>query len=249
MLRELKFALRSLAKTPGFTIVAVLVLALGIGANTAIFSVMEATLLRPLPFPHAEQLVRVFESIDDTDSRVGTLSLSETTVRQWREHGRDIITDLAAADIGTATLGHDNGTPTRMLSATRISANFFSTLGQLPVLGRSFTADEDRPGGPRVVIVSYDFWQRELGGRPSALGQTITIDEAPATVVGIMPEHFRHPYLAEIWVPLAAHFDPAAPRSHYLYGVARLQPGVTVDQADAAFRRICASVNAMPLGR
>jgi predicted permease len=244
MLQELKLALRSLTKSPGFTAVAVLVLALGTGANTAIFSVVEATLLRPLPLPHPEQLVRVFESFDDSDTRVGTNNLSEMTVRQWREYGRDIITDLAAADISTATLGHDNGTPARTLHAARISANFFSTLGQLPVMGRSFTADEDRPGGPRVVIVGYDFWQRELGGRPSALGQTITLDQAPAIIVGIMPEHFRHPYLAEIWVPLAAAFDPAAPRGHYLYGAARLQPGVTVDQADAAFRRLCASVNA-----
>src|SRR5450432_2951663 len=113
MLQELKFALRSLTKAPGFTAVAVLVLALGIGANTAIFSVVEATLLRPLPFPHAEQLVRLYESFDDSDSRLGTLSLSELTIRQWREHGRDIISDLAAADISTATLGHDNGTPAR----------------------------------------------------------------------------------------------------------------------------------------
>jgi predicted permease len=246
VLQELKFAVRSLAKAPGFTAVAVLVLALGIGANTAIFSVVEATLLRPLPFPHPEQLVRVYESFDDADTRMGTLNLSEMTVRQWREHGRDIITELAVAEGASSavTLGHDNGTPARTLSAARISANFFSTLGQRPALGRSFTADEDRPGGPRVVIVGYDFWQRELGGRPSAIGQTITLDQAPATIVGIMPEHFRHPYLAEIWVPLAAAFDPAAPRGHYLYGAARLRPGVTVEQADAAFRRLCAAVNA-----
>ncbi|MBX3737075.1 MAG: ABC transporter permease [Candidatus Didemnitutus sp.] len=244
MIQELKFALRSLAKSPGFTAVAVLVLALGIGANTAIFSVVESTLLRPLPFPRAEQLVRVYESFDDTDSRVGTLNLSELTIRQWREQGRDIFTDLAAADISTATLGHDNGAPARTVPAARISANFFSTLGLRPALGRSFTVEEDRPGGPRVVIVGYDFWQRELGGRASALGQTITLDQAPATVVGIMPEHFRHPYLAEIWVPLAAAFDPGAPRSHYLYGVARLRSGITADHAEAALRRLCTAINA-----
>lgn len=240
----MKHAFRSLAKTPGFTAVAVLVLALGIGANTAIFSVIEATLLRPLPFPHPEELVRVYESFDDSDTRMGTLSLSELTVRQWREHGRDFISDLAVGTNGTATLGHDNGAPARMISAARISANFLSTLGQPLLLGRSFTAEEDRPGGPRVVIIGYDFWQRELGGRPSAIGETITLDQAPTTVVGIMPQHFRHPYLAEVWLPLAASFNPAAPRSHYLYGAVRLKPGVTVDQADAAFRRLCAAVNA-----
>lgn len=246
MLQELKFAIRSLAKTPGFTVVAILVLALGIGANTAIFSVVEATLLRPLPFPHAEQLVRVYESLDDSDSRLGTLSLSETTFRQWHEHGREIFADLAiaAASDSIATLGRDDGTPARTVPAARISANFFPTLGLPPLLGRAFAADEDRPGGPRVVIVSYDFWQRELGGRPSAIGQTITLDQAPVTVIGIMPEHFRHPYRAEIWLPLAARFDPAASRTHYLYGAGRLRPGVTVAQADAALRRLCASVNA-----
>src|SRR6185312_13341537 len=166
-----------------------------------------------------------------------TLNLSEMTVRQWREHGRDIFTDLAAATGSAATLGHDNGTPARTLPAARVSANFFSVLGLPPMLGRAFTPEEDRPGEPRVAIISYDFWQRELGGRPDALGQSIILDDAPVMVVGIMPEHFRHPYRAEVWVPLAAAFNSAASRGHYLYGSARLQPGVTVAQADAAIRR------------
>ena len=244
MLSDFRFALRSLAKSPGFMAAAVAVLALGIGANTAIFSVVQAALLRPLPFPQADRLVRVYEAFDDTDTRANTLNLSELTVQQWREHGRDIFSDFAAATGSAATLGHADGAPARTLPAARITANFFSTLGLLPVLGRSFTATEDRPGGPRVVIVSYDFWQRELGGRADALGWTITLDDAPATVVGVMPAHFRHPYRAEIWVPLAAAFNPAGNRGHYLYGAGRLQPGLTIAQADAALRRLCASVNA-----
>ena len=95
-----------------------------------------------------------------------------------------------------------------------------------------------------MVIVSHDFWQRELGGRAEALGQTITLDNAPATVVGIMPDHFRHPYRAEVWVPLAAAFSPGGNRGRYLYSAARLQPGVTIVQADAAIRRMCAAINA-----
>ena len=242
-MQDFRFALRSLAKSPGFTLAAVAVLALGIGANTAIFSVVQAALLRPLPFPQADRLVRVYEAFDDTDTRANTLNLSELTVQQWREHGRDIFSDLAAATGGAATLGHASGTPARTLPTARITANFFSTLGLLPALGRSFTVAEDRPGGPRVVIVSHDFWQRELGGRAEALGQTIILDDSPTTVVGIMPEHFRHPYRAEVWVPLAAAFDPTGARGRYLYGAARLQPGVTLAQADAAIRRLCASLN------
>ena len=244
MLSDLRFALRSLAKSPGFTVAAVAVLALGIGANTAILSVVQAALLRPLPFPQPDRLVRIYEAFDDTDTRANTLNLSELTVRQWREHGGDIFADLAGATGSAVTLGHADGAPARTLPAACVTANFFSTLGLLPALGRPFTAEEDRPGGPRVVIISHDFWQRELGGRAEALGQTIILDNNPATVVGIMPEHFRHPYRAEVWVPLAVAFDPAASRRHYLYGVARLRPGITVSQADAAIRRLCASVKA-----
>jgi putative ABC transport system permease protein len=243
MLADFRHALRSLARSPGFTAACVLVLALGIGANTAIFSVVEAALLRPLPFPQADRLVRLYEAFDDSDARANTLNLSELTVRQWREHGRDIFTDLAAATGGAVTLGRAGDAPARTLPAARISANFFSTVGLLPTLGRNFTADEDRPGGPRVVIVSHDFWQRELGGRADALGRTITLDDAPSTVIGVMPKNFRHPYRAEVWVPLAAAFDPAGSRGHYLYGAARLRPGVTLEQADAAVRRLCASLN------
>jgi putative ABC transport system permease protein len=240
----MKFALRSLAKSPGFTAAAIAVLALGIGANTAIFSVVEAALLRPLPFPQPDRLVRVYEAFDDTDTRANTLNLSEVTVRQWREQGGNLFSAFAAATGSTVTLGHDHGAPARTLPAARVSANFFSTLGLPPRIGRSFTVEEDRPGGPRVVIVSHEFWERELGGRTDALGQTIILNDAPATVVGIMPEHFRHPYRAEVWVPLQAAFNPAQGRSHYLYGVARLRPGVTLTQADAAMRALCVSIAA-----
>ena len=242
-MHDVRLAFRQLLKSPGFTAVAILTLALGIGANTAMFSVVEAALLRPLPFPDADRVVRLYEAFDEPDTRANTLNLSELTVRDWRQHTSDIFTSIGAATGSSLTLGHTGNTPARNFPAARISANFLSTLGLLPALGRNFTTAEDQPGGPRVVIVGHDFWQRELGGRADALGQTLTLDNSPYTVVGVMPKNFRHPYRAELWIPLAAAFDPAAGRGHYLYGNARLKPGITVAQADAAMRRICAAFN------
>jgi len=243
-MHPLILAIRQLAKSPGFTAACVLVLALGIGANTAIFSVVEAALLRPLPFPDPDRLVRVYEAFDEPDTRANTLNLSETTLRQWRDHGREVFASFGAATGASVTLGAGDGIPARNFNAARVTADFFPSLGLAPVLGRNFTPAEDRPGGPRVALISYEFWQRELGGRADILDRPITLDHGLCQVVGVMPRNFRHPYRAEVWIPLAAAFDPAAPRGRYLYGAARLQPGITLKQADTAMRRICAAINA-----
>lgn len=243
-MHDLRHALRSLLKSPGFTGAAVLVLALGIGANTAIFSVVNAALLRPLPFPEADRLVRVHEAFDEPDTRANTLNLSELTLQQWREHAGEVFTDFGAATGASVTLGASGDRPARSFSAARITANFFPTLGVAPARGRNFSAAEDRPGGPRVALISHDLWQREFGGRADVLTVPVTIDNAPYSVVGVMPQNFRHPYRADVWLPLAAAFDPAAGRGHYLYGAARLRPGLTLEQADAAMRRVAAAINA-----
>ncbi|MDI1335665.1 MAG: ABC transporter permease [Lacunisphaera sp.] len=244
MLQDLRHAFRQLAKSPGFTAAAVLVLALGIGVNTAIFSIVEAALLRPLPFPEPDRLVRLHEAFDQPDTRANTLNLSELTVQQWREHSGEIFTGFGAATGTSLTLGAATGTPPRYLPTARVTADFFTVLGVAPVLGRNFTAAEDKPGAARTVIIGHDLWQRQFGGRSDALGQVLLLDGTPHTVVGVMPPTFRHPYRADIWVPLAAGFDARAGRGHFLYGVARLKPGVTAAAADAAMRRICASLNA-----
>jgi putative ABC transport system permease protein len=237
-------ASRRLAKSPGFTAAAVLVLALGIGVNTAIFSVVEAALLRPLPFPEPDRLVRLYEAFDDADTRANTLNLSERTVQQWREHATDIFTGLGAATGASVTLGGSAAEVPRYLPAARVTANFFPVLGLAPILGRTFTPEEDQPNGPLTAIISHDLWQRQFGGRADVLGTTLVLDGSPHTIVGVMPRSFRHPYRADIWLPLAAAFDPGARGGHYLYGVARLRPGVTLAAADAAMRRLCASLNA-----
>jgi putative ABC transport system permease protein len=244
MLTDLRHAFRLLIKSPAFSLIAIATLALGIGANTAIFSVVEGTLLRPLPFPNADRLVRVYEAADDNGARGSSLNLSEQTVQQWREHGVEIFEGLAAATGINVTVGASRGNSARTVQASRISANFLSVLGLPPALGRNFTAEEDQAGGAPVAIISDDFWKQYLGGQPNVLGITLTLDGVPHTIVGVMPKTFRHPYRADLWVPLTMVVPaPGQPINHYLYGVARLRPNVTVPQATEAVRRMCASIN------
>src|SRR5205085_610481 len=147
MLSDLKYAWRTLIKAPAFTLVAISTLALGIGANTAIFSVVEGTLLRPLPFPHASRLVRIFETHDESGARGASMNLSDQTVQRWREFGRDIFLDIGAGTGGVATVGLNNGSPAQTVPAARVTSNFFAVLGLAPAQGRTFTAEEDRNGG------------------------------------------------------------------------------------------------------
>jgi predicted permease len=240
-MNDLRYALRQLWKSPAFSVIAIATLALGIGANTAIFSVIESALLRPLPFPNADRLVRLYETFDENGARSNTLNLAEKTVRQWREYGSGIFEGIGAAT-GASVTASGPGQSAQSFPAARITANFLDVLGLQPARGRNFTAAEDQPGGPRVVIVSHDFWQRNLGGRDDVLGQTVKLDDAPYTVVGVMPKTFRHPYRAELWLPIALNFAASAQPNHYLYGVARLRPNISLTQADAASRRMCAAI-------
>ncbi len=244
MIADLKYAFRMLVQSPAFTAVAVITLALGIGANTAIFSVVQGTLLRPLPFPNADRLVRIYEAGDDQGARGSTLNLSDQTVRQWREHGSELFEDIGAATGANVTVGAIDGGPAQHVPAARISSNFLSVLGLLPARGRTFTPEEDRPGGAPVVIISDDFWKQNLGGRSDALGSTLMLDGVAHTIVGVMQKAFRHPYRANIWVQLAIANVPGAPYSgHYLYGVGRMRPGLTPAKAEEASRRLCAAIN------
>src|SRR2546423_14141860 len=179
MIADIRYAIRMLAKSPTFSFVAILTLALGVGANTAIFSVVEGSLLRPLPFPNANQLVRLYEAQDAGDARGGTLNMSEQTIAQWREFGRDIFEDIGAATGASAVIGGIKGEPARPLQAARISANFFSVLGLPPARGRNFTAEEDREGGPAAAIISDDFWRNELNARADVIGSTLILDGVP----------------------------------------------------------------------
>ena len=244
MFTDLKYALRGLAKRPSFSAIAILILALGIGANTAIFSVVEGTLLRPLPFSHPERLVRIFEAQDERGARGASTNLSDQTVQRWREFGHDIFEDIGAATGGASTVGLNDGSPVQTVPASRISSNFFSVLGLPPAQGRTFTLEEDREGGPAVVMISHDFWRNNLNARPDVLGSSVVVDGQRRTIIGVMPKSFRHPYRASLWLPLGLPpVNAATANSRYLYGVGRLRPGITAAQAQDAVRRMCAAIN------
>jgi putative ABC transport system permease protein len=244
MMHDLKFAVRTLLHAPGFTIVAILTLALGIGANSAIFSVVEGALLRPLPFPHAEQLVRIFEAMDENGARAASLNLSDRTESRLREFGRETFQDVGAGTGGVAVIGFNDASPAETVPAARVTSNFFSVLGLSPARGRNFSEAEGRDKDAAVAIVSNDFWRQSMNGRADVLGSTIVVDGTPRTVIGVMPRAFRHPYRASVWLPLALDPDNVATiNNHYLYGVARLQPGVTLARAQEATRHVFASIN------
>ncbi|HEY3660616.1 MAG TPA: ABC transporter permease [Candidatus Udaeobacter sp.] len=241
---DFKLAFRQLRKSPGFTLVAVLTLALGIGANTAIFSVVEGVLLRPLPFPNAERLVRIYEAQDENGVRSGTLNLSDRTVARFKEFGRDIFEDVAGGTGGASVVSSKAGSLAQTVPAALVTYNFFDVLGLPPSQGRNFTAEEGNDKAADVVIISNDFWRNTLNSRRDVLGSTVTVDGTPRTIIGVMPKAFRHPYRASLWLPLALEpNNPVMINNHYLYGVARLRPGITPMKAEEAVKRMCARIN------
>src|SRR5215813_14324382 len=243
-MNDLKFAFRQLRKSPGFTLVAVLTLALGIGANTAIFSVVEGVLLRPLPFPSAQRLVRIYEALDENGARSATLNLSDRTAARFREFGRDIFEDVAGGTGDASVVSIDAGSPAQTIPAPRITYNFFDVLGLPPSQGRNFTREEGTDKATNVAIISDDFWHNTLNSRRDVLGSTIMVDGTPRTIIGVMPKAFRHPYRASLWLPLALEPDnPVTINNHYLYGVARLRSGVTPAKAEEAVKRMFAAIN------
>src|SRR6266403_2086067 len=241
-MNDLKLAFRQLRKSPGFTLVAVLTLALGIGSNTAIFSVVEGVLLRPLPFPNAEQLVRIYEAPDENGARSATLNLSDRTTARFREFGRDIFEDVAGGTGGASVVSAKVGSPAQTVPAARVTYNFFDVLGLPPLQGRNFTTEEGSGKAANVIIISDDFWRNTLNSRRDVLGSTIVIDGTPRTIIGVMPKAFRHPYRASLWLALEPD-NPTTINNHYLYGVARLRPGVTAVKAEEAAKRMCATIN------
>jgi putative ABC transport system permease protein len=236
-LQDVRYGVRMLLKNPGFTIIAVLTLALGIGANTAIFTVVNGVLLRPLPFRDPSRVVLVIERNSQFASITSTSYLN---YKDWRYQSRSF--ESLEATIFTNLTLTGTGEPER-LTARRVTAGLLSLLGVVPVAGRTFLPQEDRAGGPPVAMISYALWQRRFGGSPNWLGKTIVLDSQPHTLIGVLPPGFQLLQPAEVFVP----FEPWAKtlpddRDWHpgILPVARLKPGVSVAQARAEMKTITA---------
>ncbi len=232
LIHDLKYGLRMMAKNPGFTAVAVVTLALGIGANTAIFSVVNAILLRPLPFPHADRIYVV----DRIDNRIGGFSVSLPIYLAWQKKQGlfDSFALLAWKDDSTLT---GDGLPERIPSAGA-STELFSLLGVHPELGRDFRPEEGRPGGANVVILSDSLWRSRFGANPNVLGQTIRLNGQPYTIVGVLPRGFQVPVPgmrdAELWLPVQVPLISNDPSNGGLLCLGLLKKNVALAQAEVA---------------
>ena len=240
MPRDLRLALRRLARNPGFTAAAVLCLALGIGANTAIFTVINAVLLRPLPFQQPERLVAVWEAnrIRKSERNV----VSPANYLDWAAQST-VFEAMAAAADGSANLT-GRGEPVEV-PLQQVTAGYFDMLGMRPMLGRDFSAADDRPGAPGVALLSHGFWERRFGGDPAAIGSSIRLDGSSVTVIGVMPpetETLGRSSGSDVWVPM--QLDPAVDyrevSGRYLVAAARLRDGVPIERAQSELATIAA---------
>src|SRR5919199_325229 len=228
LLQDVRYAARRLWKSPGFALVAVGALTLGIGANTAIFSVVNSVLLRPLPYPAPEQLVQVWESRPQMNMPRSAVAPHEFLA--WAEQSQT-FKQLAASDGAEYNLT-GRGEPERVTSAL-VTASYFPLLGVNPAHGRAFLAGEDEPGKNNVVVLSHELWQSRFGADASVVGQNISLDGVPCTVVGVMPRGFTLPDGAALARPIAfGGEDRTKAGSHFLNVYGRLKDGVTLAQAE-----------------
>src|SRR3954447_23411680 len=237
--QDIRYAMRVLVKNPAFTIIAVIALALGIGANSAIFSVVDAVLLRPLPFKHPEQLVMLWENAAHQGFPKNTPS--PANFLDWQKQVQSFTGIAAMAERSFNLTGV--GEPER-LGGRRVSANLLDLLGVPAMLGRTFVPEDDKPG-THVVLLSYSLWQRRFGSDPAVVGRALTLNGESYTVVGVMPRMVQLPGYEnvsdQLWVPIAFPSEEAAQRgNHFLEVIARMKPGVTLKQAQAEMETIAA---------
>ncbi|HJY29647.1 MAG TPA: ABC transporter permease, partial [Pyrinomonadaceae bacterium] len=235
--RDIRTGVRGLIHSPVFTLVTVLSLALGIGANTAIFSVVNSLLLRPLPYPESEQIVDVWHTPPQQSfPGLDRFSVSPANYLDWK--AQSTVFEQMAVYTQTGLSLSTSNDPLPLMGAI-VSSDFFSVLRSNAMRGRTFTPDEERPGRDQVVVIGHGLWQRAFGGDPDIIGQTLTLNSRPFTVVGIMPAGFEFPREAEIWMPLAWDDNERQTRSDHNYLViARLKQNVSLDQAQAEMSTI-----------
>lgn len=229
--QDLRYGARLLRTRPGFTAIIVIILALGIGATTAVFSVVNSVLLRPLNYPAADRIVTVWE---DHTRRQGPARewTSPTGVQDWREQGSQVFSHIAAVNSWPATLT-EAGEP-EVLAGASVSSEAFAVLGVQPFLGRAFTEEEDQTNAAKVIVLGHSLWQRRFNGDPAIVGKAVRLNGESYTVVGVLPEGLQLPIItnAEIWRPIRPTFNPGCQRGCYtLRVIARLQDGVTLERA------------------
>jgi predicted permease len=243
LLRDVSHGLRMLARKPGFTLLVVLTLALGIGANSAVFSVVNAVLFRPLPYRNPDRLVIPWGHAPKLGFE--EVPLSPPNFQDWKRQSSKFEGFAAFTPRQVNLIG--DGEPEQLNAAT-VTTDLFSVLGVRPALGRAFVAAEGNPGGPRVVILSHGLWTRRFGSKPNLVGETVSLDGNPYEVVGIMPEGVQFPpafsavgsrvNAAELFLPMVLEFKPDERGNHRLFPVARLKPGATLAQAQAELQAI-----------
>ena len=236
MLQDIRFAIRTLVKTPAFTITAVLCLALGIGVNATIFSCVRAMLLRPFPYQNPDALVAIGEANARRGWHMNTVSYPN--FRSWQADNRS----LSNVGVYTGTsynLASSGGA--EFVPGGNVSWTMFRTLGVAPALGRDFKEEEDRVGAPNVIILSDRLWHDRFGGRRDVIGQEMLVDGVKNTVIGVMPPDFEFPTSARAWTTM--QMDPLKNRGNHSWQViGRLKPAVTLDQAQGDLRRIASTL-------
>jgi putative ABC transport system permease protein len=231
--QDVRFATRMLRKNPGFTAVAVMTIALGIGANAAIFSVVNAVLLQPLPYPQPDRLVELERSYPKTQEDSGP-SVSIPKFMVWREQTQ-VFQAVAAYDIAGPGINLTGIDIPAQVKGIHASADYFAVFGAPLAAGRTYTSDEDRPGGPHVVVISNGLWRGRFGGDPAIIGKTIELTGDPYQIIGVLGPSFKTEAPLDVWLPLQA--DPnSTDQGHYLLCTARLGAGVTLAQANAAMK-------------
>ena len=240
MLSDLRFAFRQILRAPGYATTVILILALGIGANTAIFSLLHSVLLKPVSYPEPERLMVLRQRHQETRD----VSIAWPTYLDWRKDNRSFSAlGLSQRDTYTLT-GRDDA---EQIMGAAVSAEYFQAIALRPELGRYFTTDEDRVGAPRVVVIRHALWQRKFGGTPGALGQSLTLNGKSYTVIGVMPSDMVTPRNAEFWIPITPLSDNKIWQDRGnnpgLFALGRLKPGVTLQQARADLKAIGLRIN------
>jgi putative ABC transport system permease protein len=242
LMQDLRYASRMLIKKPVFALAAIATLAIGIGLNSAIFSVINSYLLEPMPYKDSGRLVQMWGSVNQPGGE--QITVSPADFGDWRKQASS-FESMSAYNIYLPSLAQPTGAV--QVEGAVVTTNFFDTLGVQPAIGRNFAPDEDQPGKNRVAIISNGFWRSRLGGRPDAVGETVTLDDMPCTVIGILPAGYRHPEPhfdenAEVFRPLFLK-EGANRTSHYLRSIGRLKPGVSLQQAQAEMTAVASALD------